>query len=62
MEKLDRVKVNSAFEFGLELNIAPFVEDSGVDDESDECNYELFTVLIHRGSAHGGHYHTYIRD
>lgn len=32
---MDRVKVNSVFEFGLELNIAPFIEDSSYDDDSD---------------------------
>lgn len=61
-EKLDRVKLNSKFEFGLELNIAPYIDGIEEDDESDNLNYELHTVLIHRGSAHGGHYHTYIRD
>ena len=24
--------------------------------------YELFSVVIHGGSTHGGHYHAYIRD
>ncbi|EAR90666.1 ubiquitin carboxy-terminal hydrolase (macronuclear) [Tetrahymena thermophila SB210] len=61
-DKLERVKLNQKYEFGLEFNIAPFLENSDIDDSSDEYNYELFTVLIHRGSAHGGHYHTYIRD
>lgn len=25
-------------------------------------DYELFSVVIHVGGAHGGHYHAYIRD
>ena len=29
---------------------------------SEVTEYELFSVVIHRGSAHGGHYHAYIRD
>ena len=30
---------------------------------SDEYSkYELFSVIIHSGSAYGGHYHTYIKD
>jgi hypothetical protein len=28
----------------------------------DYTKYELFSVIIHSGSAYGGHYHTYIRD
>ena len=31
--------------------------------ESCECtDYELFSVVIHRGGAHGGHYHAIIKD
>jgi len=33
-----------------------------VNELSDEVNYELFSVIIHIGSAGGGHYHAYIRD
>ena len=30
---------------------------------SDEYSkYELFSIIIHSGSAYGGHYHTYIKD
>ena len=55
---MSRKKVNDKFEFGLELNLTPYVEIEG-----EDCyEYELQTVLIHQGSAHGGHYHTYIRD
>ena len=28
----------------------------------ESCEYELKSVLIHRGGAHGGHYHAYIQD
>ncbi|EGR30926.1 ubiquitin specific peptidase 40, putative [Ichthyophthirius multifiliis] len=59
-EKFQRVKIDSEFKFGLELNATPYLEDTDVQDE--DYMYELFTVLIHRGSAHGGHYLTYIRD
>ena len=29
---------------------------------NDDLQYELKQVIIHIGSAHGGHYKTYIRD
>ena len=58
---MNRKKVNDRFEFGLELNVAAFLQNPPVQD-CDELNYELQAVLIHRGSAFGGHYHAYIRD
>jgi ubiquitin carboxyl-terminal hydrolase 40 len=30
--------------------------------EPDHHVYELYGVVIHRGSAHGGHYICYVRD
>ena len=33
---------------------------AGVDPE--EMIYELKSIVIHRGSAYGGHYYAYIRD
>jgi ubiquitin carboxyl-terminal hydrolase 40 len=32
----------------------------GVSDTNTE--YELYGIVIHRGSAHGGHYFAYVRD
>lgn len=29
---------------------------------SDKNIYELKAVIVHRGTAHGGHYFTYVRD
>lgn len=58
-EKMDRVKINSLFSFNLEQNLSPFVEPN---PDEDYNNYELYGVIIHRGSAHGGHYLCYVRD
>jgi ubiquitin carboxyl-terminal hydrolase 40 len=55
-ERMDRVKLNSYFEFNLEERLSHLVDD-GHDHE-----FELYGVIIHRGSAHGGHYLAYIRD
>ena len=29
---------------------------------NDELIYELKSIVIHRGGAHGGHYYAYIKD
>jgi len=54
-QKFERVKINNEFRFENEINGSMFME------ESDEI-YELYSVIIHSGSAHGGHYHCYIKD
>ena len=28
----------------------------------EEFKYELKSIVIHRGGAHGGHYYAYIKD
>jgi len=28
----------------------------------DSAEYDLFSVVIHKGGAYGGHYHAFIRD
>lgn len=30
--------------------------------QNDLLHYDLFSVVIHKGAAHGGHYHAYIQD
>lgn len=59
---MDRVKINDKFQFGLELNVSPYLENYDGENKSEENDYEIFCVLIHRGDAYQGHYHTYIRD
>lgn len=44
-------------------NLGPNVVLSGDSPHSECCHtYELFSVVVHRGGAHGGHYHALIRD
>lgn len=31
-------------------------------DQKGGLNYELFSIMIHSGSASGGHYYAYIKD
>ncbi|EAR98459.2 ubiquitin carboxy-terminal hydrolase (macronuclear) [Tetrahymena thermophila SB210] len=64
MVKLQRSKLNDRFTFGLELDASLFCDqfDDLQSDQGEQSIYELYAVLIHKGGAHGGHYHTYIRD
>lgn len=50
--KLQRCKLNDRFSFGLELDASLFCEE--VTDQIDNNLYELYSVLIHKGGAHGG--------
>lgn len=58
-QKGERYKETGRFSFPDTLNMAPFVLKQGADSE---LVYELFSVVVHRGGAHGGHYFAYIRD
>lgn len=56
-----RVKVNDRFEYPLELNLSGFLDPESV-ETPDSCEYELKSVIIHRGGAYAGHYHAFIQD
>jgi len=56
-ETFQRKKVNDRFEYPLELDMSPHV-----DFDPEYCQYELKAIIIHSGSAYGGHYHAYIHD
>lgn len=58
---MQRVKVNDKFEFPLELNLSGFLDPESF-ETSDTCEYELKSIIIHRGGAYGGHYHAFIND
>ena len=52
-------KINSKFEFPPYLNLSKFKKNCADDEEEDI--YELFGVLVHRGSSYYGHYYAYLR-
>ncbi|KAL3831809.1 hypothetical protein ACJMK2_023512 [Sinanodonta woodiana] len=58
-QKQERYKETGKYTFPSTINMAPFYEKS---DRDKDTEYELFSVVIHRGSAYGGHYFAYIRD
>ena len=47
-------KVNDRFEFYEEIDLGKYVE------EAADCRYLLFSILVHTGTAAGGHYFAYI--
>ena len=60
-EKLQRVKVNDRFEYPLELNVSAHLDPEAF-ETPENCEYELKSIIIHRGGAYGGHYHAFIQD
>jgi len=59
----DRKKINSRFEFPLEVDLLPFCdEELTAKILYNESKFELKSIIIHAGGAHGGHYHCYTRD
>uniref|UniRef100_A0A2C9JXG3 USP domain-containing protein n=1 Tax=Biomphalaria glabrata TaxID=6526 RepID=A0A2C9JXG3_BIOGL len=60
LTKMTRYKENGRFTFPFDLDMSPYSEKGSVGDP--DCQYELFSVVVHRGSAFGGHYFAYIRD
>lgn len=61
-QKMERKKIDDDYKFSLEIDVSGFAEKYEDYANPDDATYELFAVLIHRGDAFGGHYHTYIRD
>lgn len=58
-----RIKETRRFEFPLELDLSEYMEDTFKQQiDKDYTMYELYSVIIHSGSAYGGHYRTYIKD
>ncbi|CAF4955422.1 unnamed protein product, partial [Rotaria socialis] len=45
------------YEFPFDIDLKEFCEDSVI-----ETDYELFAVVIHKGTCYSGHYYGYIKD
>ncbi|KAI5479269.1 hypothetical protein MNV49_003787, partial [Pseudohyphozyma bogoriensis] len=59
MQRDQNVKINDRYEFPLEIDLAPYLEDKA--DRSESHNYKLHGVLVHSGDVHGGHYFVHIK-
>ena len=58
-----RKKLNDRFEYPLELEMSKYMNEEAKSTLSnDELIYELKSIVIHRGGAHGGHYYAFIKD
>lgn len=72
-----RIKENGKFTFPAKLSVRPYCEaeatkgtssfsertsDTETDVADEDLEFHLYSVVIHRGRASGGHYHAYIRD
>lgn len=56
-KKMERYKETGKMVFPYTVDMAPYCEK-----EVDSAEYDLFSVVIHKGGAYGGHYHAFIRD
>ena len=62
---MQKQKLNDYCEFPTELNIYKWTYDAfkGVNaDSPSDYQYELVGVLVHSGTAEGGHYYSYIKE
>lgn len=60
---LTRCKVNKEVQFPFLLDISPFIQSETAGESNQKAAdqlYELYSVLVHAGSAMGGHYSAYI--
>jgi ubiquitin carboxyl-terminal hydrolase 40 len=60
-DKGQRYKELSSFKFPLTVDMKPFLDKTKIKEEEDYI-YDLFSVVIHSGSTHSGHYTAYVRD
>ena len=58
-----RIKLNNKVTFPDRLDIKPYLDESVLIQKPDlKTDYELFSIMIHSGSATGGHYYAYVKD
>jgi ubiquitin carboxyl-terminal hydrolase 40 len=57
----ERIKLTSRFDFPLELDMRPYLTEE-TKSSVDETRYELYAIIVHRGTPYAGHYFSYIRD
>lgn len=55
-----REKIHKAIEFDTHLDVTPYLVDP--EEAKDGTQYELYSMMIHRGGAYGGHYFAYVKD
>eukprot|EP00475_Leptophrys_vorax_P005152 TRINITY_DN13100_c0_g2_i1.p1 TRINITY_DN13100_c0_g2~~TRINITY_DN13100_c0_g2_i1.p1 ORF type:complete len:769 (-),score=208.22 TRINITY_DN13100_c0_g2_i1:1412-3718(-) len=61
-KKKEREKLQTPFAFPMELDMTSYITSEALKASNGNVQYDLLSVLIHHGQAHGGHYYAYIRD
>lgn len=56
------MKVNDYFEFPLEISLHKWTREGLEGGPSAEHQYTLAGVLVHSGTAEGGHYYSFIKE
>lgn len=54
---MSRIKLNAQVKFPFKLDMSKYVLN-----DQENIEYELFSIMIHSGSAIGGHYYAYIKN
>ncbi|XP_065067715.1 ubiquitin carboxyl-terminal hydrolase 34-like isoform X1 [Rhopilema esculentum] len=68
MVTMMKEKVNTHFSFPMKLNMAPYAEEYLMQNKEQDPDddprywYNLAGVVVHTGTADGGHYYSFIRD
>lgn len=53
------IKVNDRYEFPLDIDLSPFLDEDA--DMSESWEYELHGVLVHSGDLNAGHYYALLK-
>lgn len=64
-DTFERIKVNDKYEFPLEVDMREYCTSelqAEFNENSEEFIYELYSLIVHRGTPYSGHYFSYIRD
>ena len=57
LQTFNKIKINERYEFPPEIDISPLLYKK---DEDEKCLYKLKGVVLHSGTAQGGHYNSLV--
>ena len=58
----ERKKVDSYYQYPVVADISMLLTENRNVTDRDPCEYELCGVVVHSGSAMGGHYYSYVKN
>lgn len=61
-DRFDKVKLNDYYQFPVELNMKTYMKRSNPEEANEDEIYVLQGILVHSGTAHSGHYYSYIQE